>query len=324
MEPTLVERLQRAASGRVSHRALQKLSGICALAALVTLLLCTTGLEAEQARPANLILILADDLGYGELGCYGQKKIKTPNLDKMAAQGLRFTQHYAGNAVCAPSRCVLMTGKHSGHAQIRNNTEMKPDGQQPIAADTATLARLLHAAGYVTGMIGKWGLGVHDSSGDPQKQGFDHFFGDPGSLAGAIGAAANDLGEGAIESDVKLAGAAGAAQPERHVQTVQRKDRPRVGGPPANRQAVVVPGEDAAAISLQEALGTQITAHGDQAGRIRQLRVAPEIGLPPTKDHFSNFSRYFLASWAAGVLGYFLMISLFYYHLSCFSVSVLL
>src|SRR5262249_7707633 len=121
--------------------------------------------------------ILADDLGYGDLGCYGQKKIKTPNLDKMAAQGLRFTQHYAGNAVCAPSRCVLMTGKHSGHAYIRNNTEMKPAGQQPIPADTVTIARLLRGAGYVTSLIGKWGLGMHDSSGDPQKQGFDHVFG---------------------------------------------------------------------------------------------------------------------------------------------------
>jgi arylsulfatase len=133
--------------------------------------------HAQGTKKPNIIYILADDLGYGELGCYGQKKIKTPNLDKMAAQGLRFTQHYAGNAVCAPSRCVLMTGLHSGHAQIRNNSETKPDGQQPIAADTVTLARLLQAAGYVPGMIGKWGLGMHDSTGDPQKQGFDHFFG---------------------------------------------------------------------------------------------------------------------------------------------------
>jgi len=132
---------------------------------------------AGDAKKPNIIYILADDLGHAELGCYGQKKIKTPNLDKMAAQGLRFTQHYAGNAVCAPSRCVLMTGLHSGHAQIRNNSEMKPDGQQPIAKDTTTIARLLQMAGYVTGMIGKWGLGMHDSTGDPQKQGFDHFFG---------------------------------------------------------------------------------------------------------------------------------------------------
>jgi arylsulfatase len=147
---------------------------LLALLAAFTLL---SSAHAGDAKKPNIIYILADDLGYGELGCYGQKKIKTPHLDKMAAKGLRFTQHYTGNAVCAPSRCVLMTGLHSGHAQIRNNTEMKPDGQQPIAAGTVTLARLLHAAGYVTGMIGKWGLGMHDSTGDPQKQGFDHFFG---------------------------------------------------------------------------------------------------------------------------------------------------
>src|SRR5437667_11879348 len=115
--------------------------------------------NAHGAKKPNIIYILADDFGYGELGCYGQKKIKTPSLDKMAAQGLRFKQHYAGNAVCAPSRCVLMTGLHSGHAQIRNNSEIKPDGQQPIAEGTATIARLLKMAGYVTGMIGKWGLG---------------------------------------------------------------------------------------------------------------------------------------------------------------------
>src|SRR6266446_8554743 len=100
------------------------LLGVCAALTFVA------SVFAGDQRKPNIIYILADDLGYGELGCYGQKKIKTPNLDKMAAQGLRFTQHYAGNAVCAPSRCVLMTGKHSGHALIRNNLETKPDGQQ--------------------------------------------------------------------------------------------------------------------------------------------------------------------------------------------------
>ena len=147
------------------------------LLALVAALVVVPSVFAQGAKKPNIIYILADDLGYGELGCYGQKKIRTPNLDRMAAQGLRFTQHYAGNAVCAPSRCVLMTGLHSGHAQIRNNRETKPDGQQPIAANTVTLARLLQRAGYATGMIGKWGLGMHDSTGDPHKQGFDHFFG---------------------------------------------------------------------------------------------------------------------------------------------------
>src|SRR5438477_6773753 len=91
------------------------------------------GLHPKQP---NIIFILADDLGYGELGCYGQKKIKTPSLDKMASEGMRFTQFYAGNAVCAPSRCVLMTGKHPGHAHIRDNREVHPEGQQPIPAST--------------------------------------------------------------------------------------------------------------------------------------------------------------------------------------------
>lgn len=147
------------------------------IVALVALGALIHPLHASQPKKPNIIYILADDLGYGDVGCYGQKKIKTPTLDRMAKEGLRFTQHYAGNAVCAPSRCVLMTGLHSGHAQIRNNKETKPDGQQPIAADTVTIARLLQALGYATGMIGKWGLGMHDSTGDPQKQGFDHFFG---------------------------------------------------------------------------------------------------------------------------------------------------
>jgi arylsulfatase len=145
--------------------------------ALLAALVCITPAHAGDAKKPNIIYILADDLGYAELGCYGQEKIRTPHLDKMAAQGLRFTQHYSGNAVCAPSRCVLMTGLHSGHAYIRTNKEIKPDGQEPIPADTVTIARLLRGAGYATGMIGKWGLGMHDSTGAPHKQGFDHFFG---------------------------------------------------------------------------------------------------------------------------------------------------
>ncbi len=144
---------------------------------LLLALLGATSLNAGETRKPNIIFILADDLGYADLGCFGQNKIRTPNLDKMAAQGMRFTQFYAGNAVCAPSRCVLMTGLHSGHAFIRNNGEIKPEGQQPIPADTVTVARLLQGAGYATGAVGKWGLGIAGSTGDPQKQGFDHFFG---------------------------------------------------------------------------------------------------------------------------------------------------
>ncbi|MGI8783944.1 MAG: arylsulfatase [Acidobacteriota bacterium] len=131
---------------------------------------------ARDRRP-NIIFILADDLGYAELGCYGQKKIRTPNLDRLAAEGIRFTQHYSGNAVCAPSRAVLMTGKHSGHALIRNNSEVQPEGQHPIAAATVTVAELLKARGYATAAIGKWGLGFPGSEGDPNRQGFDLFFG---------------------------------------------------------------------------------------------------------------------------------------------------
>jgi len=147
---------------------------------LRTLLFCLlTSLATTawgQDQP-NVIFILADDLGYGDLGCYGQTKIRTPNLDRMAAEGMRFTQHYSGNAVCAPSRCVLMTGKHPGHAAIRNNKEMKPEGQAPLPVGTATLPSLFKAAGYVTGGFGKWGLGGPGTTGEPLKMGFDRWFG---------------------------------------------------------------------------------------------------------------------------------------------------
>ena len=125
----------------------------------------------------NVVFILADDLGYAELGSYGQKKIKTPRLDELAAEGMRFTRNYSGNAVCAPSRCVLMTGKHPGHAFIRNNGEVKPEGQRPIPESEFTMAEMFKAEGYATGAFGKWGLGAPGSEGDPLKQGFDRFFG---------------------------------------------------------------------------------------------------------------------------------------------------
>jgi arylsulfatase A-like enzyme len=131
----------------------------------------------SAADKPNVVFVMADDLGYGDLGSYGQTKIKTPTLDKLAKEGIRLTRHYAGNAVCAPSRCVLMTGMHPGHAQVRNNREVKPEGQHPLTKDTATLARLLQANGYATGGFGKWGLGGPGSDGDPLKQGFDRFFG---------------------------------------------------------------------------------------------------------------------------------------------------
>jgi arylsulfatase A len=131
---------------------------------------------ADPPRP-NIIFILADDLGYGDLGCYGQKHIKTPNLDALAAGGMRFTQFYAGSPVCAPSRCTLLTGLHSGHAFVRDNREIKPEGQEPLPAGTVTIASVLQSAGYRTACIGKWGLGGPGSTGDPNKLGFDHFFG---------------------------------------------------------------------------------------------------------------------------------------------------
>lgn len=130
-----------------------------------------------NSRPPNIVLLMADDLGYGELGCYGQQHIRTPHLDQLAADGIRFTQHYSGAPVCAPSRCVLMTGLHSGHAFIRDNREHKPEGQYPIPADTITLGERLQELGYATAAIGKWGLGYPGSEGDPNRQGFDLFYG---------------------------------------------------------------------------------------------------------------------------------------------------
>jgi arylsulfatase A-like enzyme len=126
---------------------------------------------AEEIRRPNIVFILADDLGYGDLGCYGQKRIKTPRLDRMAAEGTRFTDCYAGSTVCAPSRCVLMTGLHAGHARIRGNSRL------PLRLEDVTVAETLKQAGYRTGIVGKWGLGNQGSEGVPSKQGFDYWFG---------------------------------------------------------------------------------------------------------------------------------------------------
>ena len=126
--------------------------------------------NTARGKP-NLIFILADDLGYGDLGCYGQKIIRTPNLDQMAAEGLRFTDAYAGSTVCAPSRCALMTGLHTGHCRVRGNALV------PLQSEDLTVAELLKGAGYATGIVGKWGLGEPDTSGVPNRQGFDYWFG---------------------------------------------------------------------------------------------------------------------------------------------------
>jgi arylsulfatase A len=144
---------------------------------ILTFLLSCALTSLGHARKPNVILIMADDLGFTELGSYGQKKIRTPHLDKLAAEGMRFTACYAGNAVCAPSRCVLMTGKHPGHAYIRNNGEVKPEGQRPIPLSEVTIADLLKKEGYATGAFGKWGLGPPGSVGGPLQQGFDRFYG---------------------------------------------------------------------------------------------------------------------------------------------------
>ncbi|MFH1716948.1 MAG: arylsulfatase [Planctomycetota bacterium] len=135
------------------------------------------GFLGSSRNKPNIIFILADDLGYGDLGCYGQVEIKTPNIDRLAAEGMRFTDHYAGSTVCAPSRCSLMTGLHTGHTYVRGNREIQPMGQLPLQADTATVPKLLKEAGYTTALTGKWGMGGPGSTGIPNKQGFDYFFG---------------------------------------------------------------------------------------------------------------------------------------------------
>lgn len=144
--------------------------------ALVALLLgCSQGKVTSSpetaSRPPNIIYILADDLGYGDVGVYGQQKIKTPRIDQMAAEGMKFTQFYAGSTVCAPSRAALMTGLHTGHTYIRGN------GEIPFRAQEFTVAQLLKQAGYTTGMFGKWGLGVANTPGSPDKKGWDAYLG---------------------------------------------------------------------------------------------------------------------------------------------------
>jgi arylsulfatase A len=161
----------------------------CFLAQVLLLFFFMNGdsLHAQKSVTAakpNVIYILADDMGYGELGCYGQQKILTPNIDKLAQQGMKFTQHYVGTPVCGPSRCNLLTGRNSGHAWVRGNVGLLPyqenvhePGSFPIPENMPTLGELFKKAGYTTGVIGKWGLGNYDNSGDPQKHGFDFFNG---------------------------------------------------------------------------------------------------------------------------------------------------
>jgi len=132
--------------------------------------------EPPEKLP-NIIYIIADDLGYGDLSSFGQEHFQTPNIDRLAAEGMRLTQHYSGSTVCAPSRSSLMTGQHTGHTPIRGNKGSEPEGQSPIPDETFTVAELMKQKGYITGAFGKWGLGPPSSEGDPVNQGFDVFYG---------------------------------------------------------------------------------------------------------------------------------------------------
>jgi len=157
------------------------------LATAGTAALSSIGGRGDAAERPNIVLVLADDLGYHDLACYGQRRIRTPHLDRLAAEGMRFTDHYSGSPVCAPSRCTLLTGLHSGHAYIRDNDEMPElgdvwndptiEGQRPLLPQTVTIGTVLARAGYRTAAIGKWGLGGPGSSGEPNRQGFDQSFG---------------------------------------------------------------------------------------------------------------------------------------------------
>ena len=175
----------------LNRRSLDKITVIFSI--IVLIYSCGTTENKKPELTPNIIYILADDLGYGELGCYGQEIIETPNLDQLASQGMRFTQHYTGAPVCAPARCILLTGKHSGHAFVRGNDEWrergpvwdfeamfnnpKLEGQRPLPAEEITIAELLKSSGYATGCVGKWGLGAPETEGLPNRQGFDFFFG---------------------------------------------------------------------------------------------------------------------------------------------------
>ncbi|MGZ8537804.1 MAG: sulfatase-like hydrolase/transferase, partial [Flavisolibacter sp.] len=150
----------------------------------IFLLVCAHSSFAQQTfsnsssvNKPNIIFIFADDLGYGDIGCYGQQKIETPNIDRLARMGVRFSQFYSGSTVCAPARSSFMTGLHTGHTAIRGNRRLKPEGQLPLPDSVITFPMLLQKNGYRTAAFGKWSLGFITTSGDPQKKGFDEFYG---------------------------------------------------------------------------------------------------------------------------------------------------
>ena len=172
---------RRSAGGcPTSLRTHQGVAFLMKMLAICLLLLATSSWSPlTAATKPNIVFILADDLGYGDLGCYGQTKIKTPNIDRLAADGMRFTNFYAGCSVCAPSRCTLLTGKHLGHATVRDNLQRGPglEGQHPMEPGTVTVAQLLKKAGYATAIVGKWGLGMPEDHSSPPEFGFDHHYG---------------------------------------------------------------------------------------------------------------------------------------------------
>jgi arylsulfatase A-like enzyme len=150
---------------------------LSALFGVAAVFVCGVACAADAPRKPNVVFILADDLGYGDVGCYGQQRIQTPNIDRLAKEGLRFTDFYAGCTVCAPSRCVLMTGYHTGHAHVRGNAGKERPEIQVLRDSDVTVAEVLKKAGYATALCGKWGLGDEGTIGTPNKQGFDYFFG---------------------------------------------------------------------------------------------------------------------------------------------------
>ncbi|MCF8379224.1 MAG: arylsulfatase [Bacteroidales bacterium] len=153
-----------------------KLNSVISIMSILALGSCKSQEKSEPLKP-NIIYILADDMGYHELGCYGQEVIETPNIDQLAKEGMMFTNHYTGSNICAPSRCALLTGKHSGHGWIRDNRPLPFEGNEPIPDEEITIAEILKMKNYATGVFGKWGLGYPLSEGSPNKQGFDQFYG---------------------------------------------------------------------------------------------------------------------------------------------------
>ncbi len=155
---------------------MSKCSACCIVIAAILASGCTA-VDQSKSRPSNFIFVLCDDIAQGDLGSYGQKLIRTPRLDQMAAEGTRFLQAYCGTSICAPCRTSFFTGLHSGHAPVRGNWEWYPEGQYPLPDETVTIAEVAKAAGYATSTFGKWGMGFFDTPGAPSKQGIDHFFG---------------------------------------------------------------------------------------------------------------------------------------------------